>query len=124
MTFRISSGSEPLAVSVYDAVMSVESDFHAAARLLAVGDAPAAAARIRGAVSAGGLPPAREADARYLLGRALDECGDRDGMNPGGARCCGWTHRRPAAAAPGSVDEFEPVAEAALAELPQELLDG
>jgi predicted Zn-dependent protease with MMP-like domain len=109
--------------AVYDAVMSAETDFHAAARLLAEGDARAAAERLRAVVSAGGLAPGFEAEARYLLGRALGASGDRDGM------ALEWSlvpaldaaaeRRLPLLTA----EEFESVAQAALDELPQELLD-
>ncbi len=103
--------------------MSFGADFHAAARLLAAGEADAAAARLRALLSAGGLAPAAEADARYLFGRALGACGDREAMS----REWGLVLRLDAAAAPQhplmSVEEFHAVAEAALAELPRELLD-
>ena len=91
--------------------------------LLAAGDARAAAQRLRGVIARGPLPPGLEADVRYLLGHALGASGDRDGM---GAE---WTAvlRLDAVAAPSgqllAPEEFESVAEAALAELPQELLD-
>jgi predicted Zn-dependent protease with MMP-like domain len=122
--------------------MPAVNEFHEAARLLAAGDARAAAGRLRAILAAagptspatagrpaagpartGGLPPAFEADVRYLLGRALGECGDRDG------RAVEWRHvlvldaeapRRPALLTP---DEFEAIAAAALDELPQALLD-
>ena len=58
----------------------LETELHEAGRLLAAGDAPAAAERLRGIAARGVLPPGREADARYLLGRALGVCGDRAGM--------------------------------------------
>ena len=47
---------------------TVESGFHAGARLLATGDARAAAERLRAVVSVDGLAPGFEAEARYLLG--------------------------------------------------------
>jgi predicted Zn-dependent protease with MMP-like domain len=103
--------------------MSWHSEFHAAARVLAEGDARAAAQRLRALVSAGGLAPAAEADARYLLGRALAASGDRDGMTREWVRVLrldAATARPPALL---SVDEFESIAAAALDELPQELLD-
>ncbi len=64
----------------------------------------------------------READVRYLLGRALAAAGDRKGAVDE------WLAvlRLDAAAPPEPLmgpDEFEAVAEAALAELPQDLLD-
>jgi predicted Zn-dependent protease with MMP-like domain len=94
-----------------------------AGRLLAAGDAPAAAERLRAIVARGVLPPGREADARYLLARALGACGDRAGMSDE----WGLVLRLDAAAAPPQppmpVDEFESIAEAALAELPEELLE-
>lgn len=101
-------------------------ELHAAQRSLAAGDAPGAARRLRGVLSgnAASLPPAVEAEVRYLLGRALGACGDRDGM------AGEWLQvlRLDAAAAPArpplmSEDEFEVVAGAALDELPQDLLD-
>jgi predicted Zn-dependent protease with MMP-like domain len=94
-----------------------------AAGLLAAGDAPAAAERLRGIIARGVLLPGGEAEARYLLGRALGACGDRAGMTDE----WGLVLRLDSAVAPSqplmSADEFESVAEAALAELPQELLD-
>ena len=101
----------------------VESQLAEAGRLLAAGDATAAAERLRDIAARGVLPPDGEADARYLLGRALGACGDRLGMT----REWDLVLRLDAAAAPPQplmpADEFESVAEAALAELPQELLD-
>jgi len=100
-----------------------ETELREAGRLLAAGDAPAAAERLRGLVARGVLPPGPEADARYLLARALGACGDRPGMTDE----WGLVLRLDAAAAPPQAlmpeIEFESVAEAALAELPQELLD-
>ena len=94
-----------------------------AQRLLAAGDARAAAQRLRGVIARGPLPPGLEADVRYLLGHSLGASGDRDGMSAEWAAVL----RLDAVAAPsGSLlapEEFESVAEAALAELPQELLD-
>jgi predicted Zn-dependent protease with MMP-like domain len=116
-------GAARLLASVYDAVMSAESEFHAAARLLAQGDARAAAGRLRAVVSRGGLPPGFEADARYLLGRALAAAGDRDGMVLEWGRVL---ELDAAAERPRPLlrpEEFESVAKAALDELPQELLD-
>ena len=94
-----------------------------AAQLLAAGEAAAAAERLR-ALLAAEVPPPLEADARYLLGRALGACGDRDGM----AREWLQALHLDAASAPSrpplmSVDEFESVASAALDELAQDLLD-
>ena len=101
----------------------LESELGEAWRLLAAGDAPAAVERLRDIVARGILPPGREADARYLLGRALGVSGDRAGM----IREWDSVLRLDAATAPPQslmpADEFESVAEAALAELPQELLD-
>ncbi len=73
-------------------------------------------------VARGPLPPELEADVRYLLGHSLGASGDRDGMSAQWAAVL----RLDAAAARGrllALEEFESVAEAALAELPQELLD-
>ena len=101
----------------------LETELREAGRLLAAGDAPAAAARLRGILARGVLAPGPEADARYLLARALGACGERDGMT----REWGLVLRLDAAAAAPQPlmleDEFEAVAEAALAELPRELLD-
>jgi predicted Zn-dependent protease with MMP-like domain len=103
--------------------MAVADDYSAAARLLAAGDVRAAAQRLSALLAAGGLPPAAEADARHLLGRALGALGDRDGM------IREWRHvLRLDAVAPRrrplmSEDEVESVAAAALDELPQDLLD-
>ena len=110
---------------VYDAVMSVETDFHAAARLLAAGDARAAAERLRAVVSARGLAPGFEAEARYLLGRALGDAGDRDGRTREWGRVL-ELDALAAAERPRPLltpEEFESVAQAALDELPQALLD-
>lgn len=96
---------------------------HEAARLLAAGDARAAAERLRAVLAAGALPPAAEADVRHLLGKALGALGDREG------RAREWGHVLLLdAAAPRprtlmSEDEVEAVAAAALDELPQDLLD-
>ena len=103
--------------------MSVDTEINAAWRLLAAGDAGAAAKRLRAVVSAGGLAPGREADARYLLGRALGAGGDREGMTLEWVRVLGLdaaaVRPRPLLTA----EEFESVAQAALDELPQALLD-
>ncbi len=100
-----------------------EAGLREAGRLLAAGDASAAARLLRGIADRGGIPPGPEADARYLLARALDARGDRAGVT----REWGLVLRLDAAAAPAQplmpADEFESVADAALAELPQELLD-
>jgi predicted Zn-dependent protease with MMP-like domain len=113
-----------VAAAVYDTVMSVEADIHAAARLLAEGDARAAVERLRAVVSADGLAPGLEADARYLLGRALGACGDRDGMALEWGRVLGLDAVAARPRAVLSAEEFESVAQAALDELPQALLDG
>ena len=100
----------------------LETELGEAGRLLAAGDAPAAAELLRGIVARGVLSPGREADARYLLARALGACGERAAMTEE----WGQVLRLDAAAPPQplmTADEFEAVAEAALAELPQELLD-
>jgi len=100
-----------------------EAGMRDAGRLLAAGDAPAAAELLGGIVARGVLPPGPEADTRYLLGRALGAGGDRDGMIrewrlvPGLDAAA--TPREPLMAE----DEFESVAEEALGELPHELLD-
>ena len=100
-----------------------EAGLREAGRLLAAGDAPAAAGLLRGIADGGDLPPGPEADARYLLAGALDACGDRAGV----IREWGRVLRLDAAFEPPQPlmpeDEFEAVADAALAELPQELLD-
>ncbi len=93
-----------------------------AGRLLAKGDAAAAAQRLRGVLAEGPWSTAREADVRHLLGRALVAAGDRKGAVDE------WLAvlRLDAAAPPEPLmgpDEFEAAAEAALAELPQDLLD-
>jgi len=98
-------------------------EIHEAARLLAGGDARAAAERLRALLRAGGLAPGYEAEARYLLGRALRADGDREGMAREWIRVLGLDA---AAARPRpllSDEEFESVAQAALDELPQALLD-
>jgi predicted Zn-dependent protease with MMP-like domain len=93
-----------------------------AQRLLATGDARAAAERLRGVIARGPLSPGLEADVRNVLGLSLGASGDRDGMSAEWAAVL----RLDAAASPApllALEEFESVAEAALAELPQELLD-
>ena len=100
-----------------------ERELHEAQRLLAAGEASAAAQRLRDALTRGSLPPALEADARYLLGHALGASGDRDGMT---AEWAAVLRLDATAESPQSLmawDEFETVAEAALAELPGDLLD-
>jgi len=101
----------------------LETELSEAWRLLAASEAPAAAELLRGVIAQGVLPPGREADARYLLARALGACGDRAGMTDE----WGLVLRLDAAAASPQPlmpeHEFESVAEAALGELPQELLD-
>jgi predicted Zn-dependent protease with MMP-like domain len=109
--------------TVYHGAMSVETEFHTAARLFAEGDARAAAERLRAVVATGGLAPGFEAEARYLLGRALGASGDRDGMALEWVQVLGLdaaTERPQPLLTP---DEFESVAQAALDELPQALLD-
>ena len=104
-------------------LMSLAADYHEAARLLAEGDARAAAERLRAVVAAGGLAPGFEAEARYLLGRALVACGDRDGAALEWIRVLeldALAVRRPPLL---TQEEFESVAQAALDELPQALLD-
>jgi len=94
-----------------------------AQRLLAAGDARAAAQRLRGVVARGPLSPGLEADVRYLLGHSLGASGDRDGMS---AEWAAVLRLDAVTASPGpllALEEFESVAEAALAELPQELLE-
>jgi predicted Zn-dependent protease with MMP-like domain len=103
--------------------MSFETEYHAAARLLAEGDASAAVRRLQAVVSVGGLAPGFEAETRYLLGRALGACGDREGMTFEWVRVLALDA---AAARPRpllTAEEFEATAQAALDELPQELLD-
>jgi predicted Zn-dependent protease with MMP-like domain len=107
----------------YDVGMPVQDDFRAAARLLAAGEAPAAAARLRALVYAGGLPPALEADARHLLGRALGASGDYEGRAREWVRVLQLDALGPRPPALMSAEEFESAAAAALDELPQELLD-
>ena len=101
----------------------LEAELSEAWRLLAADDAPAAAGLLRGVIAQGVLPPGREADARYLLACALGDGGDRAGMTAE----WGLVLQLDAAAAPPQPlmreDEFEAVADAALVELPQELLD-
>jgi predicted Zn-dependent protease with MMP-like domain len=103
--------------------MSVESEYHLAARLLAEGDARAAAERLRAVVSTAGLVPGFEAEARYLLGRALGASGDRDGMAREWVRVLGLDAAAERPQSLLSAEQFESIAEAALDELPQELLD-
>jgi predicted Zn-dependent protease with MMP-like domain len=103
--------------------MDLQTELHAAARLLAEGEARAAVQRLRAVLATGRLEPGLEADVRYFLGRALGECGDRDG------KLAEWSLVPALDAAAGgpppllTLDEFEAVAEAALDELPQALLD-
>jgi predicted Zn-dependent protease with MMP-like domain len=120
------SCDRPIAPSVYDVRVSEDPtarELREAQRLLATGDARAAAQRLRDVVARGPLSPGLEADARYLLGLSLGASGDREGMSAEWAAVL----RLDAVAAPPApllaLEEFESVAEAALAELPQELLD-
>jgi predicted Zn-dependent protease with MMP-like domain len=102
---------------------SVEMDLYEGSRLLRQGEVAAAAERLSSAAASGILSPPREADARYLLARSLGASGDRDGMLREWIRVLGLDA---AAARPQTLmtaEEFESVAEAALDELPQELLD-
>lgn len=95
------------------------SELRTAQRLLAAGDPRVAAERLR-RLLARPLLPSLAADARYFLGHALGGIGDREGM------IAEWTAvlRLDAAAASRdpllSLEEFVSVAEAALAELPQQ----
>ena len=103
--------------------MDIQAELHAAARLLAEGDARAASERLRAVLAAGSLPPGLEADVRYFLGQALGESGDRDGKLAEWSLVPGLD-----AAADGprrllTPEAFESVAQAALDELPQALLD-
>jgi predicted Zn-dependent protease with MMP-like domain len=107
--------------------MPLLEDYNEAARLLVAGEARAAADRLQGALAgsaaAGELPPAFEANARHLLGRALAACGDREGMTREWGRVLALDA---AAARPPQLltaEEFESAAVAALDELPQALLD-
>ncbi len=93
-----------------------------AQRLLAVGDARAAAQRLRAVLARGPLPPGREADVRYLLGRALGASDDRDGMTAEWATVLQLDAVAARAAPLLAAEEFESIAEAALAELPQQHL--
>jgi predicted Zn-dependent protease with MMP-like domain len=98
-------------------------EIQAAARLLAEGDARAAAARLHALLREGGLAPGFEAEARYLLGSALRADGDREGMAREWIRVLDLDA---ASARPRPLltdEEFEAVAQAALDELPQALLD-
>ena len=74
-------------------------------------------------VARGPASPGLEADARYLLGHSLGASADRDGMS---AEWAAVLRLHAVAASPGpllAMEKFGSVAEAALAELPQELLD-
>jgi len=101
----------------------VEQEFRAAARLLAAGEARAAADRLTALVAEGGLAPTFEADVRHLLGRALRAAGDRDGCAREWSRVLLLDAAAARPAALLTAEEFESVAVAALDELPQELLD-
>ncbi len=102
--------------------MAVADEVREGGRLLAAGDAPAAVQRLRAVLARGGLPPAFEADVRYLLARALGACGEHDAATEE------WLAvLRLDAAVPArglmTPEEFEAVAEAALAELSQQHLE-
>jgi predicted Zn-dependent protease with MMP-like domain len=101
---------------------SPEQAFSEAWQRLAAGDAFGAAEAARAVLACGELTPAFEAEVRYCLGRALSASGDRAGM------AAEWTQvLRLDAEAAGpprlTVAEFEAAAEAALDELPQDLID-
>ncbi|MEZ5125251.1 MAG: metallopeptidase family protein [Thermoleophilia bacterium] len=116
------SHDQPGAWGVDSEASRIVVDLHEAQRLLAAGDPRAAALRLRHLV-ARPLPSAFEADARYLLGRALEESGDRDGMSAewmAVLRLDAAADRRPWLL---TLEEFEAAAEAALAELPPENLE-
>jgi len=101
----------------------LETELREAGRLLAAGDASAAAERLRGILGRFVLPAGRQADARYLLARALGASGERAAMTDEWGLVLSLDA---VAASPQQLlpeDELEAVAEAALAELPQELLD-
>ena len=104
-------------------LMSLAADYHAAARLLAEGDARAAVKRLRAVVAARGLAPGFEAEARYLLGRALVACGDRDGAAREWIRVLELDALAERPRPLLTPEEFESVAQAALDELPQALLN-
>jgi len=93
----------------------------AEARLDLLGDAPGAVASLRGLLEGSALDPEDEADARHLLGLALEEEGDRRGM------IREWLQvlRLDTAHASGRpllpTDEFAEVASDALLELPDEI---
>jgi predicted Zn-dependent protease with MMP-like domain len=117
------SGAGASASDARGAWRRAQAEFSEGHRLLATGDASAAAQRLRSAADAGVLPPTREADVRYLLARALGACGDRDGMIGEWGQVlrldAATTSERPLMTA----EEFESVAKDALDELPQALLD-
>jgi predicted Zn-dependent protease with MMP-like domain len=104
-------------------VRELQAELHAAARLLAEGEARAAVERLRAVLSAGGLAPGLEADVRYFLGRALGESGDRDGKLREWSLVPGLDAAVVAPRPLLTPEEFESVAEAALDEFPQALLD-
>jgi len=118
--------SRAIRSSVYDVTVVDDrsrSELREAQGLLAAGDAGAATRRLGEVLARGPLPPALEADVRYLLGRAYGATGDHDAM---GAEWQAVLRLDAAAARPESlltVQEFEAAAEAALAELPQEHLE-
>lgn len=93
-----------------------------AQRLLAAGDPHAAVQRLHGLV-ARPLPPALEADGRYLLGRAFGASGDGDGMTAEWTAVLRLDAATDSSAPLLALEEFESIAEAALAELPQEHLE-
>lgn len=98
-------------------------EVHEAARLLAAGDARAAAGRLRAVLAAGALPPAAESDARHLLGSAFGALGDPESRAREWARVLQLDAAAPRTRVLMSGDEVEAVAAAALDELPQALLD-
>jgi len=112
--------------AVYDVAVGDERswrELREAQRLLAAGEAGAAIPRLRAVLARAPLPPALEADVRYLLGRAYGARGDREAM---GAEWRAVLHLDAAAARSEPLlteEEFESAAEAALAELPQEHLE-
>jgi len=123
MSPEANSGAGARASDAREAWRRAQAEFGEGHRLLATGDASAAAARLRSAADSGVLPPGREADARYLLAQALGATGDREGV------ALEWQHvlRLDAAAARPeallTADEFESVAKDALDELTQAHLD-
>lgn len=101
----------------------IRPEIERALTLLDEGDVAAAVELLRGVVARSDLDPGDEAGVRYALGTALGEAGDREGMTRERLAVLRLDARVDRSEPLLSRDEFENIAEQALAELPGELLE-